>query len=138
MLHAVVPCTTRANSHYDRPRAESRGDPSPALEATMIQTPTTVPALTDLLKDSPTNWGKWGDDDEVGALNYLGPEQVLAAVKLVSTGRAFRWHGRTANPRENPVWPARTPAGRTQILVDSAWAEAGRGPATPGGRTYPT
>jgi len=31
-----------------------------------------VPDLTDLLKDSPSNWGKWGEDDEVGSLNVTG------------------------------------------------------------------
>ena len=45
----------------------------------MTDTARTFRHLEDLLKDSPSNWGKWGDDDEVGALNYLGPEQVLAA-----------------------------------------------------------
>ena len=28
-------------------------------------------ALSRLLADAPTNWGKWGADDEIGALNYL-------------------------------------------------------------------
>jgi len=52
------------------------------LEA-FVTEPQPVPGLTDLLKDSPSNWGKWGEDDEVGSLNYLGQEQVLAAVRLV-------------------------------------------------------
>ena len=43
----------------------------------MTETPTAAPDLTDLLADAPSNWGKWGPDDEVGSLNYLGPEQVL-------------------------------------------------------------
>jgi hypothetical protein len=31
-----------------------------------VTTPTTkVPSLDELLKDAPTNWGKWGEDDEV-------------------------------------------------------------------------
>ena len=42
---------------------------------------TDAPSMNELLKDAPTNWGKWGPDDEVGALNYLGPEEVLAAVR---------------------------------------------------------
>lgn len=25
-------------------------------------------------------WGKWGNDDEVGALNEVGPKDVLSAV----------------------------------------------------------
>lgn len=32
-------------------------------------------------------WGRWGPDDEVGAVNQIGPEQCLDAVKLVRRGR---------------------------------------------------
>jgi len=35
------------------------------------------------------NWGKWGKDDEIGTLNYVGPEEILAATKLVKTGKVF-------------------------------------------------
>jgi len=31
-------------------------------------------------------WGRWGDDDERGTLNELGPEQVMEAVGLVREG----------------------------------------------------
>ena len=31
-----------------------------------------APSMNELLgADTPKNWGKWGPDDEVGALNYL-------------------------------------------------------------------
>ncbi len=33
-----------------------------------------------------SNWGRWGDDDERGALNYLTPERVAAAAELVQSG----------------------------------------------------
>jgi kynurenine formamidase len=33
------------------------------------------------------NWGRWGDDDELGTLNYITPEKVRAAAGLVRTGR---------------------------------------------------
>jgi kynurenine formamidase len=33
------------------------------------------------------NWGRWGPDDERGALNLIGPEQVTAAATLVQSGR---------------------------------------------------
>jgi kynurenine formamidase len=102
----------------------------------MTQTPETVPALTELLKDAPTNWGKWGDDDEVGALNYLGPEQVLAAVKLVSAGKVFTLQRLIGDPKGDPVWPGRTPAVRTQVLDESDWDEGGKGAAFPGGLHY--
>jgi kynurenine formamidase len=102
----------------------------------VTQTPTTVPALSDLLKDAPTNWGKWGDDDEVGALNYLGPEQVLAAVRLVSKGKVFTLQRLIGDPKGDPVWPGRTPAVRTQVLDEGDWDEGGKGPEYPGGLHY--
>jgi len=98
-------------------------------------TPPTAPYLGDLLKESPTNWGKWGADDEVGALNYLGPEQVLTAVKLVSSGKVFTLQRLIGDPKGDPVWPGRTPAERTQILDESSW-DGADAPAFPGGLHY--
>jgi kynurenine formamidase len=97
---------------------------------------TSVPSLDDLLADSPSNWGKWGDDDEVGSLNYLGPEQVLAAVGLVRQGKVFTLQRLIGDPKGDPVWPGRSPAERTQILDESDWDEGGKGPAYPGGLHY--
>jgi kynurenine formamidase len=34
-------------------------------------------------------WGKWGEADEIGALNLIGTDQVRAAAGLVSEGRVF-------------------------------------------------
>src|SRR5256885_2462 len=34
-----------------------------------------------------SNWGRWGEDDQLGALNYVGPEQIKAAAGLVRQGR---------------------------------------------------
>ena len=37
-----------------------------------------APPMRDLLgNDTPSNWGRWGPDDEVGALNYLDAGEVL-------------------------------------------------------------
>jgi kynurenine formamidase len=36
-----------------------------------------------------SNWGRWGDDDELGTLNLVGPSEVLAATRLVSDGRVL-------------------------------------------------
>jgi kynurenine formamidase len=33
------------------------------------------------------NWGRWGDDDELGTLNLVTPETVRRAASLVRTGR---------------------------------------------------
>ena len=102
----------------------------------MTDSPAPSPALGDLLKDAPSNWGKWGSDDEVGALNYLGPEQVLAAVGLVKAGKVFTLQRLIGDPKGDPVWPGRTPAERTQILDESDWDEGGKGAAFPGGLHY--
>ena len=102
----------------------------------MTETPTAAPYLTDLLADAPSNWGKWGPDDEVGSLNYLGPEQVLAAARLVTSGKVFTLQRLIGDPKGDPVWPGRTPAERTQILDESNWDEGAGGPAYPGGLHY--
>ena len=101
----------------------------------MTDTARTVPDLDDLLADSPTNWGKWGDDDEVGSLNYLGPEQVIAAVGLVRSGKVFTLQRLIGDPKGDPVWPGRSPAERTQILDESTWDSADA-PKYPGGLHY--
>jgi kynurenine formamidase len=98
-------------------------------------TETTVPAVGEVLKDAPTNWGKWGPDDEVGALNYLGPEEVLAAAQLIRSGKVFTLQRLIGDPKGDPVWPGRTPAERTQILDESSWDGEGA-PAFPGGLHY--
>src|SRR3989441_1275489 len=36
------------------------------------------------------NWGKWGPDDELGVLNYVTPEDIVNAARLVKKGRVFR------------------------------------------------
>jgi kynurenine formamidase len=38
------------------------------------------------LFESVSTWGRWGDDDQRGALNYLTPDRVRAAAGLVRTG----------------------------------------------------
>jgi kynurenine formamidase len=35
------------------------------------------------------NWGKWGDSDQIGTLNYITPEKIVAASRLVKWGRSF-------------------------------------------------
>ena len=32
------------------------------------------------------NWGRWGKDDERGALNLIDPEKVLTSLRLVEKG----------------------------------------------------
>ena len=36
-----------------------------------------------------SNWGRWGKDDQIGTLNHVGPDEIVAAAKLVRKGKVF-------------------------------------------------
>lgn len=36
-----------------------------------------------------SNWGRWGPEDQLGTLNHIAPEHVVAAASLVRDGRIF-------------------------------------------------
>jgi kynurenine formamidase len=40
------------------------------------------------LLDQISNWGRWGKDDQLGALNFITPAHRAAAARLVQTGEA--------------------------------------------------
>ena len=35
------------------------------------------------------NWGRWGADDQIGTLNFITPQDIVQAAKLVKTGKVF-------------------------------------------------
>src|SRR5437764_4899183 len=45
-------------------------------------------AQFDQLFASVSNWGRWGQDDQRGTLNFITPERVAAASRLVRRGRS--------------------------------------------------
>lgn len=47
--------------------------------------------LTDFrsVADRVRNWGRWGDEDQLGTLNFITPETVAAASRLATTGKVF-------------------------------------------------
>jgi kynurenine formamidase len=70
----------------------------------------------------PHNWGRWGEDDQLGTLNLLTPERTQRAAALVRDGRAFSLSlplGRGA-----PTLGTRAPAVVT-LLASAADAELG-------------
>ncbi len=57
--------------------------------------------------DSQTgNWGRWGDDDERGALNLITPDAVLRAAQVVKTGKVYNL-GLPVARHGTPVFPYR-------------------------------
>ena len=97
-----------------------------------------APAMRELLgEDAPTNWGKWGPDDELGALNYLDAKEVLRGVQHIRSGDVFTLQiqmGRTDGPGD-PLWPGREGIKRKNELDESTWDGEGA-PAFPGGLHY--
>jgi kynurenine formamidase len=69
------------------------------------------------------NWGRWGDDDEKGTLNYIQPEHIRRAAGLVRSGRSVSMAipiNKVAGP-DNPH-----PAAHHMVRgfdIQSAWGE---------------
>ncbi|MBH5143511.1 cyclase family protein [Rhodococcus erythropolis] len=96
-----------------------------------------APGMGELLKDSPKNWGKWGDDDEVGALNYLGTDEVLRGTRYVKSGEVFTLQVPMGHPHGDPVFPGREGTKRVNVLDESSWDEGREGaPDFAGGLHY--
>ena len=68
----------------DAPRLGLSPSRAPVQEAD--PTPLTQAEVESLYADR-RNWGRWGDDDQVGAINLITDEKRLQAVGLVRTGR---------------------------------------------------
>ncbi|WP_421810750.1 cyclase family protein [Flagellimonas sp.] len=85
-------------------------------------------------KNTPKNWGKWGTDDRIGALNYLDEAQTLRGVKAVKTGKRFTLqlpmtHG------VGPVFPGRVPVEHFMSQDESSYASGKKEPLA-GGMKY--
>ncbi|MBI5090684.1 MAG: cyclase family protein, partial [Actinobacteria bacterium] len=94
---------------------------------------TQVPQLGDVLADYPKNWGRWGADDEVGALNYLGPENVVQAAGLIKSGKVFTLQVPMADPKGDPIWPGGRSKPIRVNVIDKGHVLSGKLPAAPGG-----
>ncbi len=77
-----------------------------------------------------TNWGKWGPKDQFGTLNYITPEVVAEAGKLVKTGQVFNlaqdlkpntpgWVGRTYRHTFDYILPTISPEGGVGAADDA-------------------
>ncbi len=47
-------------------------------------------------------WGKWGEDDEIGALNEVTPADVVKAASLIKTGKVYDLE--TERFKGMPIW----------------------------------
>lgn len=94
----------------------------------------TVPHLNELLAHAPKNWGRWGADDEVGALNFLTNARVVEAAKSIRSGKVFTL-STPFGTGNDPVWPGRAQAQRYNTR-DRGNYTAGKLVPNPGGTEY--
>jgi kynurenine formamidase len=94
-----------------------------------------VPSASDLFKDDPKNWNRWGPGDEVGCLNFLTSDEVLRGVRAVRQGKTFTLQVVIGHPQGDPIWPGRKAAQRVNVM-DKGHYLAGKGPAAPGGLEF--
>jgi kynurenine formamidase len=73
-------------------------------------------------------WGRWGTEDERGALNYIGTGEVLRAVKLVRTGEVIS----LAQPL-SPETPVPNHRGPMQHFMQRDGGDYAAGGKRPGG-----
>lgn len=80
----------------------------------------TFSALADDHGEKLSNWGKWGKDDERGAVNYIKPEHIVQAAGLIQSGELFS----LAIPIDNtgPVFPTRIPPQHFMVLTGADYA----------------
>jgi kynurenine formamidase len=70
------------------------------------------------------NWGRWGKDDQQGALNLVTPEKRVAAARLVRSGRTvslsreFPTTPGPGNPQPTQHWMRIVPRGRGGFAAD--------------------
>ncbi len=82
----------------------------------------TPKTIAELMGDSaPTNWGKWGPDDEVGSLNYLTPDRIIAGAAEVRSGEVFTLQVPIGDDRGDPVWINRAPSTRIPVVDDGTF-----------------
>ena len=64
------------------------------------------------------NWGRWGKDDQKGAINLITPEKKVKAASLVRTGRSvslsrpFPKEPKHGNPHPAQHWMKTVPRGK--------------------------
>lgn len=94
-----------------------------------------VPHMRELLDGLPRNWGRWGPDDEVGALNFLDAAEVLRGVASVKSGKTFTLQVQMGHPNGDPIWPGRSQVQKFNVM-DKGHFICGAGKESPGNHEY--
>lgn len=68
-----------------------------------------------------SNWGRWGDDDEKGTLNFVTPETVKAALHAVRTGRRYELSIPVGDEGPQTGWMRRINPVHTMTVTPHDW-----------------
>jgi kynurenine formamidase len=91
--------------------------------------------MSELLKGLPTNFGRWGDDDEIGGLNFLTPNEIERGLSSVKKYTPFTLSVVINHPQGDPLWPGRS--GAIKLMTqDKGHYMAGKLQPFPGGLEY--
>lgn len=64
-------------------------------------------SLRETLGQAPKNWGRWGGDDEIGALNHIGAADVLRGAAEIVRGAVYTLGLPLGDERGEPLLPGR-------------------------------
>ncbi|MET7337815.1 cyclase family protein [Nonomuraea sp. NPDC005650] len=73
------------------------------------------------LAEQVNNWGRWGDDDQRGTLNFISPEVVTRAAESVRTGQVFSLAMTLSlnGPQDGSPPPGRINPVRTMLAINT-------------------
>ena len=92
-------------------------------------------SVKQLLEGHPTNWGRWGPDDELGGLNFLTGAEVARGLKSITSNKTFALSAVMGSPKGDPVWPGRS--GAVKLMTqDKGHYVTGKLQPLPGGLEY--
>jgi kynurenine formamidase len=91
--------------------------------------------IRDVLRDMPTNWGRWGKDDELGSINFLTPQEVVRGARAVRSGKTFAIGVPVGRKEGDPIYPGRGQPVKT-MNMDKGFYYNDAAPQFPGGLEY--
>jgi kynurenine formamidase len=92
-------------------------------------------SASQLYRTAANEWGRWGATDEIGRANLLDPAAVLAASRLIRTGRRFSLALPLCSDGGDPCLPGRAPAQHVVIQAEDSYRD-GRVQPLAGGMKY--
>lgn len=94
-----------------------------------------APFLVDTLAGAPRNWGRWGADDEIGAINFLDAGEVLRGLRAAISGEVIPLGLEILRPGGDPAIGIRGQV-KKFMSADKGFFENGHLPPMGSGQEY--